>query len=106
MHTSITKTPRCRWCDREPEFTPTKETLAVCEYCNAMQEPIIKLTAPGGKPAFGFYVNPDDSIFVEVQKSDSETVQYTLSVAALQKVGIPVLKSPFPLNGRVVDRGP
>jgi hypothetical protein len=105
MHTAITKTPRCRWCDKEPEFTPTVETLNVCEHCGAMQDALVRLSAPGGKPAFAFFVNPDDSLFLEVQKADSETVQYSLSVAQLQKAGVPVLKSPSPLNGRKVDRG-
>lgn len=107
MHTNISKTPRCRWCDREPEFSPTVATTRVCEHCGAMQDPIISLSGPaGGKPRISFFINPDDGLFVEFEKSvGDETVRYTLSPALLQKAGVPVFKAPFPLNGKAVDRG-
>lgn len=104
MHTLISKFPVCRWCGREPEFSPTVATERVCEHCGAMQDPVIKLTGPGGKPTLSFFINPDDGLFFEVEKP-TETVRYTLSVSQLQKAGIPVLKAPFALNGKFVDKG-
>lgn len=107
MHTAVEKFPRCRWCGKEPEFSPTTQTTRVCEHCGAMQDPVLRFTGPGGVPVISFFVNPDDGLFVEFEKAKpkGETVRYTLSPALLQKAGVPVLKTPLPLNGRFVDRG-
>lgn len=106
MNFAITKMPRCRWCGREPEFEATVVTARVCEHCGAMQDAVISLSGPGGKPVLKFFVNPDDSLFFEVEKAEpDETVRYTLSPAALAKAGVPTQRSPKPLNGRSVDKG-
>ena len=106
MHTAITRPPRCRWCDKEPEFTPTLVDERLCPHCDAMQDPVIKLRGPAGRTTLSFYVNPDDSIFFEVRRNgfkQEETVRYTFSPAQLAKAGA-FLKTPLELNGKKVDQ--
>ena len=102
MHTAITRPPRCRWCDKEPEFTPTLVDERFCPHCEAMQDPVIKLRGPAGKATLSFWVNPDDSIFFEVLRSTG-TTRYEFSPAVLAKAGA-LLKTPLTLNGRKVDK--
>ena len=104
MFSSVEKMPRCRWCNREPEFAPTVETRTVCEHCGAMADPVVNLSAPGGFPKLQFYLNPDGSLFFEVSKKDNSTARYTLDLAKLKQHGA-YFEAPIPLNGKAVDRG-
>lgn len=103
MHTAIVKPPRCRWCDKEPEFAPTAIDERLCPHCDAMQDPVIKLRGPAGRTTLSFWVNPDDSLFFEVGRKDG-TTRYTFSPAQLAKAGA-FLKTPLTLNGKKVDPG-
>lgn len=102
MHTAVTKPPTCRWCDKQPEFTPTMVDERICPHCQAMQDPVIKLRGPAGLTTLSFWVNPDDSIFFEVQKRDG-TTRYEFSPAQLAKAGA-LLKTPLTLNGKKIDK--
>ena len=105
MFSTIEKMPRCRWCNREPEFTPTVATRNVCEHCGAMADPVVNLSAPGdGFPRLQFYLNPDGSLFCEVTKKDNSTARYTLDLAKLKQSGA-YFEAPMPLNGRQIDKG-
>lgn len=103
MHTSITKMPRCRWCDKEPEFTPTRAEENVCEHCSAMQQPVLNLKSPAAQLILSLFVNPDDSVFFEVTKKEGST-RYILSPERLKQAGA-FVKTPVPLNGKKLDSG-
>lgn len=104
LHTAITKMPRCRWCDKEPEFSPTAADLSVCHHCGAMQSPLLNLRSPAARLGIQLYVNPDDGLFLEVLKQDGSTARYTLSPERLKTLGA-LFNAPVPLNGKKVDRG-
>ena len=72
----------------------------------------LRLRGPGGNPLIKLFVNPDDSLFLEVEKQvpdsrtrETQTVRYTLDPAALAKLGVSVLKTPLVLDGRFIDKG-
>ena len=102
MHTAITQMPRCRWCDKEPEFTPTIADTSVCQHCGAMQSPALKLSAPAGRKTLMVYLNPDDGLFLEVEKLDGSVARFTFSPERLKKAGV-LHQSPVPLNGKKLD---
>lgn len=80
---------------------PIDTTL--CPHCEAIQDPVLKLRGPGGRVAIAFYVNPDDSVFLEVTKLRGETARYEFTPAQLAKAGS-FLKTPLTLNGKRIDK--
>ncbi len=102
MLKTIVKPPRCRWCSQEPEFEPGPMDARICPRCTAMQDPVLNLRSPTGFPTLAFWLNPDDSLFFEVNKKGGDVVRYTLSPEQLQRVGV-MFRAPMPLNGRKLD---
>jgi hypothetical protein len=68
-------------------------------YCEALQDPILRLGNPITGIFVQFFVNPDSGLFVEFTKKGGETNRYVLDPGTLRKVGV-LQTFPEPLNGR------
>jgi hypothetical protein len=67
-----------------------------------MQSPALQLAAPAGRKTLFVYLNPDDGLFLEVEKLDGSVARYTFSPERLKRNGVLCI-SPVPLKGKKLD---